>query len=192
MIHDFFSEEMSNLVLDAVYRSGNEGDHFRRCFGISHSHIAEKECFFLNVDRTMHEHDANLVRTLVDEMDKLWPTNATKMDHFDVVLTRAGSAHSLLHQDLDGIDPTSGKMSTVSAIIYLTDGGAGTYFPGTDLLVIPKKGSILTWLNVNPDGSSRGSAMHAVQAAAKDDPDRVILSFRTTFAIQDMPQVAYQ
>jgi hypothetical protein len=118
------------------------------------------------------------------------------MKDVDVMLTRGGSAHSILHHDLDAesLNEESDTVgfATVTTIIYLTDGGAATYFPVPQILVTPEKGAALTWLNVNADGSSRHSALHGVQAAADDDADRLILSIRTAYAPDEYPIAAYE
>jgi hypothetical protein len=61
----------------------------------------------------------------------------------------------MLHEDNDEI---------VSFLMYLTDGGARTVFPGPNVTITPKKGMVAMWLNVDRDGNELQSAHHAVEA----------------------------
>ena len=192
-IRNFLDDHLLARVLEVVDRTGNQAGYYRRCNASSHRHIDNKSCFFLTEESAVTESDAEVVKTVLDMVDALWPTkNArtdTKMAHFDVMLTRGGSSHTILHHDLDGDDGNSENLTfaTVTTLIYLTSGGPATYFPMSQVLVTPEKGSVLTWLNVNADGSSRPSALHGVQAAADDDADRLVMSVRTTFASDEYP-----
>jgi hypothetical protein len=61
----------------------------------------------------------------------------------------------MLHEDNDEI---------VSFLMYLTDGGARTVFPGPNVTITPKKGMVAMWLNVDRDGTELHTAHHAVEA----------------------------
>jgi hypothetical protein len=66
--------------------------------------------------------------------------------------------------------------TAISFVLYLSDGGASTLFPlANDLANIPKKGSALTWLNVNDGGNLNPKAFHAVQAQPASAGERNIM-----------------
>jgi len=191
-IHKFLSDDQLDKVVDAVNRGGNGNDLYRRCNAASQRHLDNKFCFFLSKESAVEHEDSELVASLLDQMSDVWPTKNVKCDHFDVMLTRGGCTHSLFHFDLDDFsgNTTALNYATITSIIYLSDGGAGTYFPDADLLVEPEKGAVLTWLNVNSDNSPKMTARHGVQASADNDPDRLVLGYRTTFAKDEFPMFA--
>jgi hypothetical protein len=88
----------------------------------------------------------------------------------------------MLHEDNDEV---------VSFLMYLTDGGARTVFPGPNVTITPKKGMVAMWLNVDRDGNELQSAHHAVEAHHGDRfGDRMVvkLSFpRATNMEESMP-----
>ena len=199
-IRNFLNDDKLEKIVDAVNRGGHDNDLYHRCVdATSHRHLDNKFCFCLSEESAISDEDSELVAALLDQMSNVWPTNNVKRDHFDVMLTRGGCTHSLLHFDMDdttvGLNGTAttttqANYATVTSIIYLSDGGAGTYFPNADLLVEPEKGAVLTWLNVNSDGSPKLTAQHGVQASAENDPDRLVLGYRTTFAKDEFPMLA--
>jgi hypothetical protein len=62
-------------------------------------------------------------------------------------------------------------------VVYLSDGGAATLFPNIGLSIVPKKGMVATWLNMDKEGNHNPKADHAVQAHPMIAGERTIVIF---------------
>jgi len=92
--------------------------------------------------------------------------------------TSAVGAHSDRYQATDGKPSDDGP--DVSMVFYLSntpERTARTVFPTKQVKVQPRRGSVLTWMNVDfSTGLAHPDAVHAVEAVPKDSPDRYALS----------------
>jgi hypothetical protein len=89
------------------------------------------------------------------------------------------------------------KSATVTQVFYLSNGSGSVYFPNVDnsskddgLTIEPESGTLVTWLNVHPDGSHNEAAWHGIQATPKDADIRYALSYRVTMPDDELPEQA--
>ncbi|MDE0878783.1 MAG: 2OG-Fe(II) oxygenase [Sphingomonas bacterium] len=63
----------------------------------------------------------------------------------------------------------SGGQRTWTAMIYLNDvaDGGATWFPQAGIKVLPRRGMLLTWNNMNPDGSPNMLTLHEGMAVVE-------------------------
>jgi hypothetical protein len=114
--------------------------------------------------------------------DALGALKKLRTDSYVLTIVSTGNTPPhMLHEDNDEV---------VSFLLYLTDGGARTVFPGPNVTITPKKGMVAMWLNVDRDGNELQSAHHAVEAHHGDRfGDRMVvkLSFtRATNLVESM------
>jgi len=73
----------------------------------------------------------------------------------------------------------SGLVPNATLVLYLTDGeGASgqTFFPEAGVEVTPRRGSILSWMNINAEGVPDPAAKHGVRAVSKQSSgDRFVV-----------------
>lgn len=97
---------------------------------------------------------------------------------------KAGHGPMAVHRYVSEEDNT--KSATASMVMYLTDGGAGIFFPNANVTITPQRGLAVTWLNVHSDGSHNNAANHGVQAMPKGVQDRVSLNIHFSFSPQEI------
>jgi hypothetical protein len=109
--------------------------------------------------------ERDLVEELMVRLNEVWPNDAEQRDYMYVQRTEAGCGMTEVHKDVQENDFQ--RLATATVVFYLTDGGAGVFFPFPDITIAP-------------DGSFNNWAAHGVQATPEGIPDRISLSFRIT------------
>ena len=66
----------------------------------------------------------------------------------------------------------------VSFVLYFGDGGASIIFPEADVVVTPKRGTAISWLNTFEDQRTLNpTSVHAVQAHPASAKERLAMLF---------------
>ncbi len=102
----------------------------------------------------------------------------------DVQCTEPDCDGTLVHKDVTEHDFS--KSATATVVFYLADGGAGVFFHSSNVIIPPKAGMAVTWLNVHEDGSRNVVTDHGIQATPKDANIRYSLTFRITLSVEEM------
>lgn len=101
----------------------------------------------------------------------------------DVQCTEPDCDGTLVHKD---VKHDFSKSATATVVFYLADGGAGVFFHSSNVIIPPKAGMAVTWLNVHEDGSRNVVTDHGIQATPKDANIRYSLTFRITLSDEEM------
>ena len=127
----------------------------KQCFKMSIDQVCDGPYRSSNCDGTVTDpQDSAIVEQLLQKVQSLWSTTIDPEPHIKFQLTDAGTIPMHLHHD----------HRTITFMIYLTDGGAGTVFPNVNVTLPPKAGAAATWLNYDREGKRNPLADHAVQA----------------------------
>ena len=145
-----------NLV-ERMMDTFENNERFERCNGEAHNHL---------------------------ECKHLWPSINKQRDYLYVQRTEPDCDGTLVHKDVSEHDFSKSAMVTV--IFYLRDGGAGVFFPSSNVIIPPKAGMAVTWLNVHEDGSRNKVANHGIQATPKDASICYSLKYRITLLDKEM------
>jgi len=124
------------------------------------------------------------LRELIQKVQDVWPSINQQRDYLYVQCTEPDCDGTLVHKDVTEHDFS--KSATATVVFYLSDGGAGVFFPSSNVIIPPKAGMALIWLNVHEDGSRNGVANHGIQATPKDAPIRCSLTYRITLSDEEM------
>ena len=187
-ISNFFSNDTIARLTDAVSRAGDDSGHFGRCAGVSHEHLDDKECFRFSEENS-HPQDEDLVGQVMEEIQTLWPSQQEQRGYMYAQRTKPGCGPTEIHRDVNHFD--SSTSATTTTVLYLSDGGAGVFFPHINTVIHPKKGMMLTWLNVKPDGNHNYKANHGIQASPEHlEVDRLALTFRVNLSEQERVEAA--
>jgi hypothetical protein len=179
-IPGFLDDHLVERLLQSLSEEDNDGTiaRFQGCVGESHEHLERKKCFRLSANMTRDADERALVEELMVRLNEVWPNDAEQRDYMYVQHTKAGCGMTEVHKDVQETDFQ--RLATATVVFYLTDGGAGVFFPFPDITIAPERGMAITWLNVHPDGSFNNWAAHGVLATPEGIPDRISLSFRIT------------
>jgi hypothetical protein len=176
----FLDDDLVERLLQTLGENGDGTTRFQRCVGSSHDHLERKKCFRLSSETARDADEGALVEELLERLNWLWPTDMIEQrDYMYVQRTEGGCGPTGIHKDLQENDIT--RSATATVVFYLTDGGAGVFFPNANITITPQRGMALTWLNVHPDGSYNGKAGHGIQATPDGTPARISLSYRINF-----------
>ena len=188
-ISSLFSDETIDNILAAVQRAGDDLGRFGPCAGQPHAHLEKKECFRLSAGSS-HSDDAELIQSVMDELATLWP-HAQELEQRDYMYaqrTKPGCDATEVHRDKNHGDMSS---ATTTTVLYLSDGGAGVYFPHLGTVITPKKGMVVAWINVYPDGEHNPMASHGIQATPDEyEIDRLALTFRINLSEKERDEAA--
>jgi hypothetical protein len=179
-IPGFLDDPLVERLLHSLSEQEKDGTtaRFEGCVGQSHAHLERKKCFRLSANTARDADERALVEDLLVRLNEVWPNDAEQRDYMYVQRTEAGCGMTEVHKDLQETDLK--RLATATVVFYLTDGGAGVFFPYPGITISPERGMAITWLNVHPDGSFNNWAAHGVQATPDGIPDRISLSFRIT------------
>jgi hypothetical protein len=186
-IPGFLDDSLVDRLLEVISRTGDKAALFEQCAGESHAHLVDKECFRLNPSATTTPQDHDLVVQVMEQLGALWPSQAEQRDYMYAQRTKAGCGSTKVHTDVNHHDASP---ATATAVLYLTSGGAGVFFPHADIVVTPERGMVVTWLNVLSDGSHNYLANHGIQATPDDAPERLALSFRINLSPEELIEAA--
>ena len=144
------------------------------CFKISPENVCEGPYALSDCTAKVRPRDTDIIKQLLFKINDIW--NIEFEPHAKVQLSTGGTPPMDLHYD----------DYTMSTILYLTDGGASAFFPNADVTILPKKGTVYTWINTFKDGSKNPMADHAVQAHPEDGGDRLMILFEVTASPQQL------
>jgi hypothetical protein len=183
-IPDFLDQSLVQRMLETFTNDADK--RFARCHGESHNHLKCKQCFRLSPssNSSVDFEESKLVQELLENIQYLWPSEARQRDYLYVQRTEPDCDATLVHRDVTEHDFS--KSATATIVLYLSDGGAGVFFPESDMVVPPEAGMALTWLNVHEDGSHNPAAWHGVQATPRDASIRYSLTYWITLSDEEM------
>ena len=139
----------------ANHRMNAHPNSGKQCFKMSTEKVCNGPYRSSKCDGTVtNPKDSAIVERLFQKVQSLWSTTIDPEPHIKFQLTDPGTIPMHLHHD----------HRTITFMIYLTNGGAGTVFPNVNVTIPPKAGAAATWLNYNQDGKRNPLADHAVQA----------------------------
>ena len=99
--------------------------------------------------------DGAFLASIMTKVKDLWSTDVNPRPHVSVVLVTGTAMPLQLHDDTDIL---------ASFVLYLSNGGAATVFPEAGVTIVPRKGTLAMWLNMDENGDMNPMAQHAVQA----------------------------
>lgn len=111
--------------------------------------------------------DGAFLASIMTKVKDLWSTNVNPRPHVSVVHVN-GTALPLRTHDDSGI--------LVSFVLYLTNGGAATVFTKAGVTIVPRKGALAMWFNMDENGNMNPMAQHAVQAHPGSAGERVTMN----------------
>ena len=158
-----------------------EDGRFETCVGYGiHEHLDCKKCFRLTLDNCRDDECA-LLSEIFERIRAIWPTESPQSDYLYVQRYEPGCGQTSVH-----VDVTESMTAAVSStqVFYLSSGGGKVYFPNAlpqKTAVEPVAGTLLTWLNVNPDGTENEAAYHGVETNPMDADIRYALTYRIHF-----------
>ncbi|CAE8630420.1 unnamed protein product [Polarella glacialis] len=177
LLPDFLHESLADHILSLA--PSTSSDAWGSCPGSVHYGVRGKRCAHVEVNSSKVE-----VKRLFEQIEQLWGITMPRPNSELVWLpmlhyapgTTAIAAHADKYVSADG---TSDGGPDVSLVIYLTDTPAGTAqttFPNTGVEVQPRKGTVLTWLNVDArTGLPHRNALPAWEPVPLYSPDRIAL-----------------
>lgn len=181
-------------VVSTMIKTFDNDERFERCVGSAHEHLPCKTCFRLSLENCV-EDECTIVADLLDQIRSLWPSKSVQRDYFYVQRYEPDCAPTLVHKDITENDME--KSATATQVFYLSNGSGSVYFPNVDndskddgLTIEPERGTLLTWLNVHPDGSHNDAAWHGIQATPKDADIRYALTYRITMSDDELQENA--
>ena len=179
-IPDFINLNLVQRMLETF----ENDERFERCNGEAHDHLKCKQCFRLSPSSSRDTEEEELTRELIQKVEDLWPSLNKQRDYLYVQRTEPDCDGTLVHKDVTEQDFS--KSATATVVFYLSDGGAGVFFPSSNVIIPPKAGMAVTWLNVHEDGSRNVVADHGIQATPKDASIRYSLTYRITLSDEEM------
>ena len=187
----FLDEEIVDKLTVLVDKYGTDLDHYRGC---SPLHPEEKKCFrFTPSLAETNKDDSELYLQVRAKVESIWPRFRLR-DYFMVMDQKGNAGPSDYHND--GVH-TFHMPATV--LIYLTDSeegtGGDTVFPlvgENGLSVSPRKGTVLTWLNVHADGLLKEKSIHGVQATTPESSGRIVLTQKFFLSPEEFLEVTGQ
>jgi hypothetical protein len=179
-IQDFIDPNLVQRMLETFAYD----ERFERCNGEPHEHLKCKQCFRLSLSSSRETEEKELIHELIQKIKDLWPSGNTQRDYLYVQRTEPDCDGTLVHKDVTEHDFS--KSATATIVFYLSDGGAGVFFPTSNVIIPPKAGMAVTWLNVHEDGSHNKAAEHGIQATPKDAGIRYSLTYRITLSGEEM------
>jgi hypothetical protein len=179
---------LDHIIVQRMLETFTNDERFERCIGEIHEHLKCKQCFKLSPSNSLDADEVELVQELIERSKNLWPSENQQRDYLYVQRTEGDCDATLLHRDTSDHDLSKSPTATVA--FYLSDGGAGVFFPEIDVIVPPEAGMALTWLNVRQDGSDNPAAWHGVQATPKDARTRYSITYRIILSDEEMAAVA--
>ena len=146
------------------------------CFKMSTENACDGPYSKSKCDAQVNLEDSALVGTLLDRFKSMWSVDVEPNPYIKFHHSPAGTPPMELHLD---------AYMSISFLLYLSDGGAETFFPFADtdssetvVSVTPKKGSGVAWLNVHSNGSINPKSFHAVQGHPESAGDRKLAFFQ--------------
>ena len=179
-IQDFIDPNLVQTMLETFAYD----ERFERCNGEPHEHLKCKQCFRLSPSSSRDTEEKELIHELIQKIKDLWPSGNTQRDYLYVQRTEPDCDGTLVHKDVTEHDFS--KSATATIVFYLSDGGAGVFFPTSNVIIPPKAGMAVTWLNVHENGSHNKAAEHGIQATPKDAGIRYSLTYRITLSGEEM------
>ena len=179
-IQDFIDPNLVQRMLETFAYD----ERFERCNGEPHEHLMCKQCFRLSPSSSRDTEEKELIHELIQKIKDLWPSGNTQRDYLYVQRTEPDCDGTLVHKDVTEHDFS--KSATATIVFYLSDGGAGVFFPTSNVIIPPKAGMAVTWLNVHEDGSHIKAAEHGIQATPKDAGICYSLTYRITLSGEEM------
>ena len=179
-IPDFLSID-EVLVLKESLDDEAEDGRFENCVGYGiQNQLDCKKCFRLTLDNCRDD-ECPLLSKIFERIRAIWPTESPQSDYLYVQRHEPGCSETKFH-----VDVTDSKTAAVSStqVLYLSNGGGKVYFPNAlpqKTAVEPVAGTLLTWLNVHPDGTENEAAYHGVEANPMDADIRYSLGYRVHF-----------
>ena len=188
-IENFLSPDEADKLLDLMKRNGEDRGLWGSCrheSQITNAHPHEnKQCFKISTENAcegpykvsscehvVEEPDSGFVDMLLRRFEVMWSKDVQASSYIKFHHTQGDTLPMALHMDAG---------TSISMVVYLSDGGAETLFPfvGADgFSNAPKMGSALAWLNVEANGSRNHKASHAVQAHPSSMGDRYVALFQ--------------
>ena len=179
-IHHFLDEEMVHKMVTVF----DSDDRFDRCVGEPHDHLKCKECFRLSLNNVVDAEERLVLEYIFNKLNNLWPSKEEQRDYLYVQKYHPDCGPTLIHNDVTEYDGS--KSATATTVFYLSDGGAGVFFPDANIVIPPESGMALTWLNVHPDGTHNRAASHGIQSTPKDATVRYAISYRVTVSEEEL------
>ena len=99
--------------------------------------------------------DGAFLASIMAKVKDLWSTNVDPRPHVSIVHVNGTVMPLRTHHD---------SSILVSFVLYLTDGGAATVFTKAGVTIVPRKGTLAMWLNMDENGNMNPLSEHAVQA----------------------------
>ncbi|CAE8605103.1 unnamed protein product, partial [Polarella glacialis] len=174
---DFLDESLVDHIFSLA--PSKSSDAWGSCSGSVHYEVSGKRCAHVEVNSSSVH-----VKRFFEQIEHLWGITMPRPNRELVWLpmlhyapgTTAIGAHADKYVSADG---ASDGGPDVSLFVYLTDTPAGTAqttFPNSGVEVQPRKGAVLTWLNVDArTGLLHRNAVHAVEPVPLYSPVRIAL-----------------
>jgi hypothetical protein len=198
-VDNFFTEKEADSLIALMKKNGYDKGMFGPCTDKTISNHATypsdtKFCYQISAE-TMCEgpyqisacttktdpEDGAFITTLLARFNALWSTETKIFPYIRFQHSSGGAPPMYNHHD----------RRFISMIVYLSDGGAATLFPNIGISIVPKKGMVATWLNMDKEGNRNHNADHAVQAHPMIAGERsiVIISFEES-AFEEFASIA--
>ena len=172
LFEDFLNEDEIQGLLQLSKKYGDESEYYgpcqregkiqlnahpnvgKTCFKISSQRVCEGPYQTSKCDGQTDAADRALIDSLIKKVQMVWSTNIDPYPYIKFQRTNGGTTPMHLHYD----------RRTITFIMYLSEGGAGTIFPRVNVTIPPKVGMASTWMNYDRSGKRNPQADHAVQA----------------------------
>jgi prolyl 4-hydroxylase len=112
-----------------------------------------------------------IVRTVMQRIDALLGLDPRQAELLQAQRYHPGEEYKLHHDHFPAYADywpamrRSGGQRCWTAMVYLCDveQGGETWFPRLDIVVPPRRGTLLIWNNMRPDGAPNGETVHAAR-----------------------------
>jgi hypothetical protein len=137
----------------------------KKCFKMSPSFICEGPYQFSTCAHSSPTQDGATIAHLQEKVHASLSRDLEISPFVKFQLSTGNTPPVGLHEDIHEV---------LTFLIYLSDGGAPTVFPGVEVEITPKKGTAIMWTNVLEDGTPNTNAFHAVKAHAEGEGERTV------------------
>jgi prolyl 4-hydroxylase len=157
-----FPNFISATLADLIIEEGNKTFEPATVLGSENNGYRVADSMFINKD-------SPLVKNIMNDIAKLTELPLKNQEKPHVVRYLKGGEykphHDFFHlnQNYTEAELARGGQRTKSALLYLNDNfkGGSTSFPYYDLVIQPEKQKLVTWDNLNPDGTLNMDSLHA-------------------------------
>lgn len=139
----------------------------KSCFQISPQNVCEGPYPLSECSAKTESQDAQFVSRILSKFKTLWSVGIDPSPYLKFQRTQGGAVPFDLHFD---------ALTSITMILYLTDGGAQLLFPNANnTAIVPQKGLVVTWLSTFEGGRENHMAYHAVQTHPEGADDRLVM-----------------